>query len=113
MAWQHVIDTFTHECDLRGFKPISTPTIEHTDLFSRTTGEETDIVRKEMYSFDDKNKASLTLRPEGTAGCVRAGVEHALFHNKTQIKKMKAETMLNTINVCNSLCIEIIYPWDD
>lgn len=78
VAWQHVIDTFTSECELRGFRPISTPTIEHTDLFSRTTGDQSDIVRKEMYSFADRGGDSLTLRPEGTAPVVRAYIQNAM-----------------------------------
>ena len=86
VAWQHVVDTFTHECDLRGFKPISTPTIEHTDLFSRTTGEETDIVRKEMYSFEDRGGDSLTLRPEGTAPVVRAYLQNGMQNLPQPVK---------------------------
>lgn len=86
MAWQHVIDTFTHECELRGFKPISTPTIEHTDLFSRTTGEQTDLVRKEMYSFEDRGGDSLTLRPEGTAPVVRAYLQNGMQNLQQPVK---------------------------
>jgi len=60
------------------------PVLEMTDLFKRSIGEVTDIVEKEMYTFDDRNGDSLTLRPEGTAGCVRAGIEHGLFYNQVQ-----------------------------
>ena len=86
MAWQYVIDAFTYECELRGFRPISTPTIEHTDLFSRTTGDQTDIVRKEMYSFDDRGGDSLTLRPEGTAPVVRAYIQNGMQNLPQPVK---------------------------
>ncbi|HEY3486444.1 MAG TPA: histidine--tRNA ligase [Gammaproteobacteria bacterium] len=67
-----------------GYQEIRTPALERTELFARSIGDVTDIVEKEMYSFDDRNGDSLSLRPEGTAGCVRAGVEHGLLHNQTQ-----------------------------
>jgi histidyl-tRNA synthetase len=67
-----------------GYQEIRLPLLEMTDLFKRSIGEVTDIVEKEMYTFEDRNGDSLTLRPEGTAGCVRAGIEHGLFHNQTQ-----------------------------
>ncbi len=60
------------------------PVVEQTDLFKRSIGEVTDIVEKEMYTFEDRNGESLTLRPEGTASCVRAGEEHGLLFNQTQ-----------------------------
>jgi histidyl-tRNA synthetase len=67
-----------------GYSEIRMPILEMTDLFKRSIGEVTDIVEKEMYTFDDRNGDSLTLRPEGTAGCVRAGIENGLFHNQVQ-----------------------------
>ncbi|OGO95182.1 MAG: histidine--tRNA ligase [Coxiella sp. RIFCSPHIGHO2_12_FULL_42_15] len=67
-----------------GYQEIRFPIVESTALFKRSIGEATDIVEKEMYSFDDRNGDSLTLRPEGTAGCVRAGIEHGLFYNQIQ-----------------------------
>lgn len=67
-----------------GYREIRTPIIESTDLFCRSIGEVTDIVEKEMYTFDDRNGDSLTLRPEGTASCVRAGIQHGLLYNQTQ-----------------------------
>ncbi|WP_284047056.1 histidine--tRNA ligase [Halomonas llamarensis] len=67
-----------------GFDEIRTPIVEQTALFARSIGEVTDIVEKEMYTFDDRNGDSLTLRPEGTASCVRAAMEHGLLHNQTQ-----------------------------
>ena len=67
-----------------GYREIRTPLLEQTDLFARSIGEVTDIVEKEMYTFEDRNGDSLTLRPEGTAGCVRACIENGLLHNQTQ-----------------------------
>lgn len=67
-----------------GYREIRTPIVEQTALFARSIGEVTDIVEKEMYSFEDRNGDSLTLRPEGTASCVRAAMEHGLLHNQTQ-----------------------------
>lgn len=67
-----------------GYQEIRMPVVEQTDLFRRSIGEVTDIVEKEMYTFDDRNGDSLTLRPEGTAGCVRAAEEHGLIFNQTR-----------------------------
>ena len=67
-----------------GYQEIRTPLVEHTELFERSIGEQTDIVEKEMYTFLDNNGDSLTLRPEATAACVRAGIEHGFLHNQTQ-----------------------------
>lgn len=67
-----------------GFNEIRTPIVEQTALFARSIGEVTDIVEKEMYTFNDRNNESLTLRPEGTASCVRAAMEHGLLYNQTQ-----------------------------
>lgn len=67
-----------------GYQEIRMPVLEMTELFKRSIGEVTDIVEKEMYTFEDRNGDSLTLRPEGTAGCVRAALEHGLLHNQTQ-----------------------------
>lgn len=67
-----------------GYKEIGIPLIESTDLFQRLVGEDTDVVAKEMYTFEDRNGDSLTLRPEGTAGCVRAAQENGLIYNQTQ-----------------------------
>ena len=66
------------------YQRIDTPIVEKTELFARSIGAETDIVSKEMYTFEDRNGDSLTLRPEGTACCVRAGIEHGLFYNQQQ-----------------------------
>lgn len=63
-----------------GFKEIRTPVFEHTELFTRSVGDTTDVVQKEMYTFEDKGGRSITLRPEGTAGVIRAFLEHGLFN---------------------------------
>ncbi len=67
-----------------GYREIRLPIVERTELFKRSIGEATDIVEKEMYAFADRGGDPVALRPEGTAGCVRAGIEHGLFHNQTQ-----------------------------
>lgn len=69
-----------------GFQEIRTPIFEHTELFTRGVGETTDIVSKEMYTFTDKGDRSLTLRPEGTAACVRALVEHKVYNSILPVK---------------------------
>ncbi len=65
-----------------GFREIRTPVFEHTELFQRGVGETTDVVQKEMYTFEDKGGRSITLRPEVTAGAVRSFLEHGLFLTK-------------------------------
>ncbi len=68
-----------------GYREIRLPVVEQTALFSRSIGEVTDIVEKEMYSFDDRNGKSLTLRPEGTAGCVRAAIQNGLLNTSQKL----------------------------
>lgn len=82
--WQFFEATVRHLMQRYGFDEIRTPIVEQTALFARSIGEVTDIVEKEMYTFEDRNGDSLTLRPEGTASCVRAAMEHGLLHNQTQ-----------------------------
>lgn len=82
--WQHVETTLRRVCQQYGYHEIRLPIVEQTALFKRGIGEITDIVEKEMYTFHDRNEESLTLRPEGTASCVRAALEHGLIHNQTQ-----------------------------
>ncbi len=82
--WQYLEKTIRQTLNQYGYQEIRLPIVESTELFSRSIGDNTDIVSKEMYTFKDRNDASLTLRPEGTAGCVRAGIEHGFFHNQTQ-----------------------------
>jgi len=83
-AWQRVEATAREVLTRYGYLEMRTPILEHTELFSRSIGETTDVVEKEMYSFEDRNGESLSLRPEATAGLVRAGLEHGLFHNQQQ-----------------------------
>ncbi|HEX7031187.1 MAG TPA: histidine--tRNA ligase [Gammaproteobacteria bacterium] len=83
-AWQHVEAAAQRVFEAYGYSEIRLPIVEATPLFARSIGEITDIVEKEMYTFPDRNDESLTLRPEGTAGCVRAAIEHGLLHNQTQ-----------------------------
>ena len=82
--WQWLEGEITRVIAAYGYQEIRLPLLETTELFKRSIGEVTDIVEKEMYTFDDRNGDSLTLRPEGTAGCVRAGIEHGLLHNQVQ-----------------------------
>ncbi|MBS1235972.1 MAG: histidyl-tRNA synthetase, partial [Proteobacteria bacterium] len=82
--WQRIEQVAESVLTAYGYREIRFPIIEKTELYKRSIGEVTDIVEKEMYTFEDRNGDSLTLRPEGTAGCVRAGVENGLLHNQTQ-----------------------------
>jgi histidyl-tRNA synthetase len=83
-AWQFVEDSVRSVLESYGYREIRMPIVEKTELFKRSIGEVTDIVEKEMYTFVDRNGDSLTLRPEGTAGCVRACIQHGLLHNQVQ-----------------------------
>ncbi|MDZ7828251.1 MAG: histidine--tRNA ligase [Halofilum sp. (in: g-proteobacteria)] len=83
-AWQWFEGRVRALMDVYGYEEIRTPLLERTELFKRSIGEVTDIVEKEMYTFADRNGDSLSLRPEETASCVRSGIEHGLFHNRTQ-----------------------------
>lgn len=82
--WQMVESVLRRVASNYGFAEIRMPIVESTALFKRSIGEVTDIVEKEMYTFDDRNGDSLTLRPEGTASCVRAGNQHGLLYNQEQ-----------------------------
>ena len=82
--WQGFEATIRQLMTSYGYKEIRMPLVESTDLFCRSIGEVTDIVEKEMYTFEDRNGDKLTLRPEGTASCVRAGIQHGLLHNQVQ-----------------------------
>ena len=81
-TWQHVEGVIRNLLLEHGYAEIRVPVVERTELFRRSIGEVTDIVEKEMYSFDDRNGLSLTLRPEATAGIVRACMEHGLIRNQ-------------------------------
>ncbi|UBX49177.1 histidine--tRNA ligase [Providencia alcalifaciens] len=83
-VWQKIEATLKNILQGYGFSEIRTPIVEQTPLFKRAIGEVTDVVEKEMYTFNDRNEESLTLRPENTAGCVRAGIEHGLLYNQEQ-----------------------------
>ncbi|WP_039914152.1 histidine--tRNA ligase [Cellvibrio mixtus] len=82
--WQYVEGVVTDILARYGYQEIRFPIVESTELFKRSIGEVTDIVEKEMYTFEDRNGDSLTLRPEGTACCVRACEENGLLYNQTQ-----------------------------
>ena len=81
--WQYAEQAIREVLGTYGYSEIRMPIVEKTELFKRSIGEVTDIVEKEMYTFEDRNGDSLTLRPEGTAGCLRACLEHGLLHNQT------------------------------
>ncbi|NRB37479.1 MAG: histidine--tRNA ligase [Pseudomonadales bacterium] len=82
--WQYLEKTLADMMAGYGYREIRMPIVESTDLFKRSIGEVTDIVEKEMYTFSDRNNESLTLRPEGTAGCVRAALQNGLLDNQAQ-----------------------------
>ena len=77
--WHHVENAFAETCRRYGFKEIRTPVFEHTELFARGVGDTTDIVEKQMYTFEDYAKRSITLKPEGTSPVVRSFIEHKQY----------------------------------
>ena len=77
--WQRIERSMREICALAGYREIRTPIFEHTELFQRGVGDTTDVVQKEMYTFTDKGNRSITLKPEGTAGAVRAFIEAHLY----------------------------------
>ncbi len=83
-TWRYVESVVREIIESYGYREIRLPILEHTELFRRSIGEVTDIVEKEMYTFSDRNDESITMRPEATAGMVRAGISHGLFHNQRQ-----------------------------
>ncbi|EGQ7820028.1 histidine--tRNA ligase [Vibrio parahaemolyticus] len=82
--WQKLENTVKNVISAYGYNEVRMPIVEETSLFSRAVGEETDVVSKEMYTFDDRNGDSLTLRPEGTAGCVRSCIQNSLINRDEQ-----------------------------
>jgi len=82
--WQKVEGTVKQVISSYGYNEVRMPIVESTHLFKRAIGEVTDVVEKEMYTFEDRNGDSLTLRPEGTAGCVRSGIQNGLLYNQEQ-----------------------------
>ena len=83
---RYIEDTLMRIAGLHGFGEIRTPTFEHTELFVRSVGDTTDVVQKEMYTFEDKKGRSITLKPEGTAGAVRAALERGLLAEALPLK---------------------------
>ncbi|MDO4199569.1 MAG: histidine--tRNA ligase [Clostridia bacterium] len=86
--WEAVEEVFKSEASVYGFNLIRTPVLENTELFERSAGDESDVVQKEMYTFDDKGGRSVSLRPEGTAGVVRAVLENGLHNGTLPLKLM-------------------------
>ncbi|HQE22745.1 MAG TPA: histidine--tRNA ligase [Syntrophomonadaceae bacterium] len=86
VKWQWMEQVLKETAERFGYRQIRTPMFEHTELFQRGVGESTDIVTKEMYTFKDKSQRSLTLRPEGTASCARALIEHSLYNGTLPVK---------------------------
>lgn len=84
--WQFIEDVMRKESAAHGFSEIRTPVFEHTELFLRSVGETTDVVQKEMYTFEDKGGRSITLRPEGTAGAIRVMLEHGVYNDGLPVK---------------------------
>ena len=84
--WQYLEKKVMEIAGLYGFREIRVPTFEHTELFNRSVGDTTDVVQKEMYTFEDKGGRSITLRPEGTAGTLRSAIEHGLLGAALPVK---------------------------
>lgn len=84
VKWQNIEQVFAQCMQAYGYQELRFPILENTALFKRTIGDATDIVEKEMYTFLDLNQESMSMRPEGTAGCIRACLEHGLLHNQQQ-----------------------------
>lgn len=93
LAWQHVEQVIRNLMHSYAYQEIRTPLLERTQLFKRSIGEVTDIVEKEMYTFLDQNGEQISVRPEGTAGCVRACIEHSLLRNQQQHRLWYLGTM--------------------
>src|SRR4029079_8475435 len=85
-GFEHVRDTLAAAADRAGYALIELPVFEDTALYARGVGESTDVVSKEMYTFSDRGDRSVTLRPEGTAGVVRAVIEHGLDRGALPVK---------------------------
>ena len=84
--WQSIEDIVRKKCAQAGYREIRTPIFEHTELFQRGVGDTTDVVQKEMYTFNDKGGRSITLKPEGTAGVVRAFIESHMYADPMPVK---------------------------
>lgn len=97
--WQYLEKMMKEVCREYGYHEIRTPVFEHTELFMRGVGDTTDVVEKEMYTFQDKGKRNLSLRPEGTASVVRAFVEHKIYANPQPTKVFYLGPMFRYANV--------------
>ena len=84
--WNYIENKFREICGLYGYEEMRTPIFEHTELFKRSVGDTTDVVQKEMYSFEDKGGRDITLKPEGTAGVIRAFIENKLYSDAQPTK---------------------------
>jgi len=84
--WRYLEEKIRDICEIFGFKEIRTPLFEHTELFQRSIGEDTDVVDKEMYTFLDRGGRSITLRPENTAAAVRAYLQNKLYADNALTK---------------------------
>ncbi len=89
--WQSIQENMRRICALAGYREIRTPIFEHTELFQRGVGDTTDVVQKEMYTFNDKGNRSITLKPEGTAGAARALIEGHLYAETLPVKMYYSE----------------------
>ncbi|MBR2779439.1 MAG: histidine--tRNA ligase, partial [Firmicutes bacterium] len=87
VKWQYIENTFREICRRYGIRETRTPVFEHTELFQRGVGDTTDIVQKEMYTFEDHAGRSISLKPEGTAGVVRSYVEHKLYAGVNPVRE--------------------------
>ena len=85
-VWQYIEEKIKYIMSIYGFKEMRTPVFENTELFLRGVGDTTDVVQKEMYTFKDKGGRSITLRPEGTAGIVRAFIEDGMASLPSPLK---------------------------
>jgi histidyl-tRNA synthetase len=92
-GWQRVLDEAERLCSAYGYRHIVTPTFEETELFARSSGEASDVVSKEMYTFEDRSGRSLTLRPEATAQVCRAYIEHGLQREPQPVKTWQVAPM--------------------
>ena len=88
--WQYIEARMREAAALAGYREVRTPVFEHTELFARGVGDTTDIVQKEMYTFQDKGKRSVTLKPEGTAGAARCFLESNLLPRFSDMKRLRA-----------------------
>ena len=106
--WQTIEAVMRRRAALAGFREVRTPVFEHTELFLRGVGDTTDIVQKEMYTFKDKGDRSITLKPEGTAGAVRAFFEGKLFSD-APAKCITSTTLFSAMKSPRpAVCVSII-----